>query len=166
MKKITKLIAVISVMILSTTVASSVIFSFSSETTVTAKQSVVIDGKNWDNTIHHEISLFGGCSKCFKHTISNRGRKDIKLQWEITGTPDMEGVKVTIGTYKKWTPTNHHYPTIGCIECGESGLLIPMKRPFTLKAGQTMELCFCYTLDMLIKSGTYTINVRLVPYVK
>ena len=163
MKKITKLIAVISVMILSTTVTSSVIFSFSSETTVTAKQSVVIDGKNWDNIIHHEISLFGGCSKCFKHTITNRGSKDIKLQWEITGTPEMEGIKVTIGTYKKWILSNHHYPTIGCIECGESGLLVPMKTPFYLKAGQTIELCFCYTLDMLIKPGIYTITARLIP---
>ena len=166
MKKITKIVAVIAVMILSTTVASSVIFSFSSETVVTAKQSVVIDGKNWDNTIRHEISLFGGCSKCFKHTISNRGCRDIKLQWEITGTPDMEGVKVVIGSYTKWKLINHHYPAIGCVECGESGLLVPMKEPFCLKAGQTIELCFCYTLDMLIKPGTYTINVRLVPYVK
>ena len=165
MKKVTQLALVVSVMILITSVASAIFFSFTSTTTVTAKQSVVIDGKNWDEKICHKISLYGGCSYCFKHTISNRGCKDIKLKWIITGTPDLEGVKVSIGIYKKWNLLNHHYQSGGCVECGSSGLLVPLGSPFYLKAGQTIEVCFCYQLDMLIKPGVYVVTAKLMPYV-
>jgi hypothetical protein len=102
MKKITQLALVVSVMMLITSIASAVFFSITSTTTVTAKQSVVIDGKNWDEKIYHKISLYGGCSYCFRHTITNRGCKDIKLKWIITGTPDLEGVKVSIGLPIWW----------------------------------------------------------------
>jgi len=65
--------------------------------TIEAKQSVLIDGHNWDEPVVGDLGeLYGGCCECTRHTIINNGCEGIWLDWEHFGEPDISGIDVTM----------------------------------------------------------------------
>lgn len=65
-------------------------------TTATMGQSVLLDGKNWDDPVTHDISGYGGSSYCFQHTLENRGGEDVEIAFDTTFSPSGDGITVKL----------------------------------------------------------------------
>lgn len=130
------------------------------ETTATAVQMVTIDGKNWDSTIQHKFTTSGGCCECFRHTLKNNGCEDIWLTCVVTGSPDMDGISVSFSL------PCHEQMIMDCPTCPPQTHCDcdcpPMRLPFLLKAGRSLEICVCYDFAPMIAPGVYTISAMLV----
>jgi len=89
---------VLAVLLVSATLVGATLLTFFGEieTTMTVEQSVMIDGNGWDEPVAHSIEAIGGCTYCFEHTILNQGCQGIWLDWLHTGTPNMEGIDITM----------------------------------------------------------------------
>lgn len=96
-KKTAKVMFVVLVIALASTLVSAGLLSYFGEvqTTIDVSQSVKIDGQNWDVPIEHEFDGTGGCCYCFEHTLTNDGCDGIWLDWIHEG-PDLEGITVEI----------------------------------------------------------------------
>ena len=66
------------------------------ETTMTVAQSVQIDGKNYDETISHDLpNAEAGCCYCFEHEVTNNGCEAIALEFTEWGSPNLDGIEVS-----------------------------------------------------------------------
>jgi len=95
--KRTKILLVLGVLLISTTLVSATLLSFYGEvrTTANVKQSIVFDGKEDNTAITREINTVGGNSKCFKEQIKNRAEIDGNVDL-VTTYNDPVGVTTTI----------------------------------------------------------------------
>jgi len=64
------------------------------KTTANVRQSIQIDGHNFNEPIFEEIDATGGCCYCIEHEITNYGCEGIWLDWEHDGIPDLEGIDI------------------------------------------------------------------------
>ena len=91
------LIAVLAIVLLvGTTGAALLTYYGRVVTTATMGQSVLLDGKNWDDPVTHDISGYGGSSYCFQHTLENRGSEDVDIAFDTTFSPSGDGITVKL----------------------------------------------------------------------
>ena len=147
-KKIGKYSMVFFAILLSSVLVTGGLISYFGkiETTATAVQPITIDNKPYSDVITHTINpAVGGCCYCFKHTLRNIGCSDITVDWYTTGTPDMQGIIVS-----------YHQDCV--CKCTNPVLEFPR----VLHSGETLEVCVCYSFDMYILPGVYTISTKLI----
>jgi len=147
-KKIGKYSMVFFAILLSSVLVTGGLISYFGkiETTATAVQPITIDNKPYNDMITHTINpAYGGCCYCFKHTLRNKGCNDITVDWQISGTPDLDGITVSF------------HEDCEC-KCTNPVLVFPR----VLHHGETLEVCVCYGFDVMILPGVYTIGVKLI----
>ena len=66
------------------------------ETTATVSQSVLLDGRNWDDPVTHAFEGYGGGCYCFPHTLENRGGEDVEIAFDTTFSPSGDGITVKL----------------------------------------------------------------------
>jgi hypothetical protein len=125
MKKSTKVLGVLAILVASTLVVSAGLLSFYGkvETTANVEQSVVLwDGSEWkeDNTaVSEDFDVTGGSCECFAHSILNRAEVEalIDIQESINAYgkgPDGVDVEYIVGY---WNVAGHTFPSLDDYEC-------------------------------------------------
>jgi len=66
--------------------------------TIKAKQGTTLDGHAWNDPVTHmwDEGAYGGCCECVEHYIDKPGCNDGWYDWNHWGSPDMEGIYVTM----------------------------------------------------------------------
>jgi hypothetical protein len=98
MKKTRKLLVAGICIVLATTLVSAALLQYFGkvETTITAKQSVLLNGQDWTNTIVNDLELTGGCCEQYAYTLENQGCVEALL--DITTSINSYG-KGSAGVY-------------------------------------------------------------------
>ena len=136
------------VAIISVTLVTATLLSYFGQvhTTANVRQSVVMDGNNWNVPISHSFEATGGCNYCFEHNITNRGCDGIWLTFNHEGYPDMIGIDVTVNNYAPPNPCE-------CVNLPET--------PVTLVAVDGVSSWFTMTLSNVpagyaVSNGAYS----------
>ncbi len=100
-------IGIFAVLIACTLIASAGLLSHYGQVNATAdvKQSVTVDGQNWDEPITHEFEIDAGCTQVYKHKITNNACEDAEIEIEtyINGHgKGTEGVDVNYYIMDGW----------------------------------------------------------------
>ena len=97
-KKLGKLGLVVLVLAVCISIASATLLTHYGEerVTVNVRQAIVFDGMEDNSPVEHEFSIFGGCTRCIKEKIKNRGCIDGIVDFETTYCPDGDGITTTI----------------------------------------------------------------------
>ena len=145
MKRSIKFGVAICLLVAATAIAGATLITYFAQvnTTLHVTQAVTIDGHDWQTPIIEEFTAAGGDTtySTTTHSITNNGQQNVVLTWAITGTPDVEGISVTVVDPVSHNPIN----------------LNPLTH------GATVSFIFKYTLDELVAAGDYSISAKLVP---
>lgn len=99
-KKLMKKISVVSLILLTTTLATATLISFfgSVEITLNVSQPIKLDGHRWDVPIHEQINAVGGYTTYsnITHVLSNSGPNNRSYVFNINGEPDLVGINISI----------------------------------------------------------------------
>ena len=146
MRKLTKILIVVSVLALTATLAGASLLEYfgSVQTTINVSQAVKIDGKDWyDTSITKTIDgVAGERYYSDQHQITNDGGQDAILTWNNEFLPDSDGVTII---YEYWTDISTWEPYI---------------LPFTLNHGSSVWVRFGYDFAMNV-TGSFTITSKL-----
>jgi len=82
------------------------------------------------------------------------GIDDCRVAWEYCGAESLARSATVVLTCEDC------YEPIEC-DCDQE----PMVIPFWLGSGETIDICICYKLDMMIMPGIYTVTSKLIPMV-
>jgi len=81
------------------------------------------------------------------------GITDCRTTWEPGSDGTCRGATCVLTCEDCYEPS-------GCPECGSG---TPIDFPIHLEQDETIDVCICYDLDMLIQPGQYIVNHQLVP---
>ena len=146
MRKLTKILIVVSVLALTATLAGASLLEYfgSVQTTINISQAVKIDGKAWDDiTIKETINGTAGyIYYSDQHKITNDGGQDAILTWNNEFIPNSDGVTII---YEYWTGASTWEP---------------YELPFTLNHGSSVWVRFGYDFATNV-NGSFIITSKL-----
>ncbi len=92
-------IASVSMIILASLIAYAAIQYFGQVgVIVPVEQSVLVDGKLWNQTITETLPLtYGGCTVYSNHTLENRGDDNAQVKFEVVNITDSQGNQIGDG---------------------------------------------------------------------
>jgi len=160
-----KFLLVFVVILVSVSLASASLLSYFGKitTTVDVQQSIQIDGMNWDEPLTEEIEAIGGCCYCFEHEVTNQGCEPMMLDWDIWGTPDLEGIDVLF-TREPYLGDLVINVLDGFAEYDDFDVYVGSTLVYTYEAEGGDETWVEHTIDLLPfeipMDGTHTITIE------